>query len=93
LITGLCYAAYSATVLETIGNAGKTASTQYALFNSASNIAIWWVGVVDTRFEKHWHVEGVVASDALLNIVGVVVIGTIFWRVGAFRKQAQVAAT
>jgi len=87
LITGFCYAAYSAAVLETIGEGGKTASTQYALFNSASNIAIWWVGVVDTRFDKRWHVEGVIASDALLNLGGVAILAVVFWRLGMFRQR------
>jgi len=89
LITGFCYAAYSAAVLETIGEGGKTASTQYALFNSASNIAIWWVGVVDTRFEKKWHVEGVIASDAALNLVGVIVLGLVFWRLAPSETPAS----
>ena len=31
-ITGFCYAAFSAAVLETIGKGGAAASTQYALF-------------------------------------------------------------
>jgi MFS family permease len=90
LITGVCYAAYSAAMLETIGTGGKTASTQYALFNSASNIAIWWVGLVDTRFDEKWHVEGVIGADALLNILGVIVLGLVFWRFGAFRKAQPV---
>jgi MFS family permease len=92
LITGVCYAAYSAAMLETIGTGGKTASTQYALFNSASNIAIWWVGLVDTRFDEKWHVEGVIGADALLNILGVIVLGLVFWRFGAFRKAQPVEA-
>jgi PAT family beta-lactamase induction signal transducer AmpG len=83
LIAGFCYAAYSATVLETIGDAGKTASTQYALFNSASNIAISWVGFVDTRFSP---VERVIASDGVLNLAGVIVLAFVFWRLGAFGK-------
>lgn len=86
LITGFCYAAYGAAVLETIGDAGKTASTQYALFNATSNVAIAWVGLVDTRFAARWHVEGVVAADAGLNVIGVIVLAIVFWRLGAFGK-------
>ena len=83
LISGFGYAAYSATVLETIGDAGKTASTQYALFNSAANIAISWVGFVDTRFSP---VEHVFAADGVLNLAGVAILGVVFWRLGAFGK-------
>ena len=35
LVTGFCYSAFTATVLETIGEGGKAASTQYALFVAA----------------------------------------------------------
>jgi MFS family permease len=83
LISGFAYAAYSATVLETIGDAGKTASTQYALFNSAANVAISWVGFADTRFSP---VERVLKADGLLNLGGVIVLAIVFWRLGAFGK-------
>jgi MFS family permease len=86
LITGVCYAAYSAAVLETVGAGGKTASTTYALFNAASNVAITWVGFVDTRFDKRWHVEGVIGADAGLNLIGVAVLTFVFWKLGAFGK-------
>jgi PAT family beta-lactamase induction signal transducer AmpG len=86
LITGFCYAAFTATVLETMGKAGPAAATQYSLFIAAGNLAITYVGLIDTRFNEHHGVEGVVASDAALNIIGVVVLAFAFWRLGAFGK-------
>jgi MFS family permease len=96
LITGLCYAAFTATVLETIGDGGKAAGTQYALFVSAGNAAIAYVTLIDTRF-KHEHgsswwrisygIDSVWQVDALLNLIGVVVLGLVFWRLGAFGKR------
>lgn len=87
LITGFCYAAFTATVLETIGKAGKAASTQYTLFVAAGNGAITWVTLVDTRFHEKHGVEGVVWSDALLNIAGVVVLAVVFVALGTFGKS------
>lgn len=86
LITGFCYASFTATVLETIGRAGKAAATQYSLFVAAGNAAILYVGLVDTRFDKHHGVEGVIGSDAALNLAGVAILAVVFWRLGAFGK-------
>ena len=86
LITGFCFSAFTATVLESIGKAGKAASTQYTLFTAAGNGAIAWVGLVDTRFYDHHGVNGVIGSDASLNILGVVVLSIVFWKLGAFGK-------
>jgi MFS family permease len=86
LITGLCYSAFTSTVLETIGKGDKAAATKYSLFVAAGNLAILYVGFVDTRFDAAHGVEGVIGSDATLNIAGVVVLGLVFWRLGAFGK-------
>lgn len=49
-VAGICYAAFSAVVLEAVGKAGASASAQDALFVAAGNFAITCVGWVDTRF-------------------------------------------
>ena len=87
LITGFCYSAFTATVLETIGTAGRAASTQYSLFVAAGNAAIAYVGLVDTRFDETYGAEGVLGSDAALNILGVLVLGFVFWRLRSFGKS------
>ncbi len=92
LVTGFCFAAFTATVLETIGNDTKSASTRYSLFTAAGNVAIAYVGLIDTRFNEHHGVAGVVASDAVLNVAGVIVLGFIFWRLGSFGKSRHVPA-
>jgi PAT family beta-lactamase induction signal transducer AmpG len=85
LVTGFCYSAFTATVLETIGNAGKAASTQYALFVSAGNIAIQYVGLADTRFAD---IDGQFLCDAALNLAGVAVLAFVFWKLGSFGKRS-----
>ena len=86
LITGFCYASFTSTVLETIGKGGQAAATQYSLFVAAGNTAIAYVGLVDTRFADTYGVNGVIGSDAILNLVGVVVLAIAFWRLGSFGK-------
>jgi MFS transporter, PAT family, beta-lactamase induction signal transducer AmpG len=92
LITGFCYAAFTSTVLETIGKSDRTAATKYSLFVAAGNVAITYVGLVDTRFSERHGVEGVIASDAALNLIGVAVLALVFWRLGSFGKWRHPAA-
>ena len=89
LITGFAYTAFTATVLETMGSGGRDAAMRYALFVSAGNAAITYVGIVDTRFAIYGN-PGICASDAALNVAGVVVLGLVFWKLGTFGR-ARVA--
>jgi MFS family permease len=100
LVTGFCYAAFTSVVLETIGDGGRAASTRYALFVAAGNFAIWYVGIADTRFGgKHVgpdgkdvaNVGGVIAADVVLNVVGVIVLGIVFWKLGSFGRRRTAA--
>jgi len=86
LVTGFCYASFTAYVLETIGRSDRTAATKYSMFTAASNFAITYVGWIDTRFFERHNVEGVVASDAALNLIGAAVLAVVFWRLGSFGK-------
>lgn len=86
LITGFCYSSFTATVLETMGKGGKAAATQFSLFLAAGNLAILYVGFIDTRFDAAHGVEGVIGSDATLNIAGVAILAVVFWRLGSFGK-------
>lgn len=87
LITGVSYAVFTAFVLETIGDGGKSAATRYTLYNSAANFAIAYVGLIDTRFHDEYGAGGVLVSDAALNVIGAIVLGTIFWKARSFGKQ------
>lgn len=92
LITGFCYAAFTATVLETIGDEKQAASTRYSMFVAGGNLAITYVGWVDTRFYANHGSSGVIASDAILNFGGVVLLGLVFWRLGLFRRKPTASA-
>ncbi len=71
LVSGFCYSAFSAVVLEAIGKAGHSAAAQYTLFTAAGNLAITYVGFFDTRFHHHYGPRGLLGADALLNVVGI----------------------
>jgi MFS transporter, PAT family, beta-lactamase induction signal transducer AmpG len=86
LVTGLCYAAFTATVLETIGHGDAAAATKYTLCTAAGNVAIAYTNLGDTQVSAHWHNSAptLFGSDAVFNIAGVVVLGLIFWRLRSF---------
>ncbi|HZS39029.1 MAG TPA: hypothetical protein VFF06_19495, partial [Polyangia bacterium] len=85
LVTGFCYSTFTAMVVETIGSGGQAIGTRYAMFQSAGNLAIAYVGFVDTRFQP---VERTIAADGVLNLGGVAILALIFWRLGSFGKRA-----
>lgn len=91
LVAGFCYAAFSSVVLESIGQGGAAAATQYALFVSAGNCAIGYVGWVDTRFHDRFGARGLLGVDAALNVAGIIALTILFRVFGAGRKTAEVA--
>jgi MFS family permease len=74
VVAGLSYAAFSAVVLEIIGDAGASASTQYTLFTAAGNLAIAYTGFIDTRFHEAHGPRGLYVADAALNLLGIAVL-------------------
>jgi MFS transporter, PAT family, beta-lactamase induction signal transducer AmpG len=83
LITGFCYSAFYAFVLEIVGSQeGSAASTRYSLFTAASNGAIMYVTFLDGKgyslFKDHagwWNgPRGMLATDALANLAGIVLL-------------------
>jgi MFS transporter, PAT family, beta-lactamase induction signal transducer AmpG len=87
LVAGFCYAAFSSVVLETIGKGGAAASTRYALFVSAGNCAIAYVGWIDTRFHHNYGARGLLGVDAGLNVLGIVALSALFTLFGAWKKR------
>src|SRR5678816_799948 len=90
LVSGFCYAAGSAVVLEAIGKAGASASAQYALFVAAGNFAITYVGWLDTRYHHLGGPRALLGVDAGLNLLGVLVLGTVIAFV--YKKKPREAA-
>jgi MFS family permease len=86
LVTGVCFAAFTATVLETIGHGDAAAATKYALCTAAGNVAIAYTNLADTQAYAHFgnSASHLFSSDAVLNIAGVAVLGAIFWKLRSF---------
>ncbi len=74
LVSGLCYAAFSAVVLDIVGDAGRTAATQYTLFSAAGNQAIAYVMLIDGVGYSIGGPRGMLRADALANVLGVGVL-------------------
>lgn len=89
-VTGFCYAAFSAVVYEIVGTAGTTASTLYSVFPAAGNQAIAYVTFLDGLGHKHWGAPGMLASDAALNVAGIVALLVVL-RFAFPHRQAAVA--
>jgi MFS family permease len=90
LVTGFCYAAFSAVALEAVGKAGASASAQYSLFLAAGNFAITYVGWADTRFHHSHGVRSLLRVDAGLNLLGVLVLGVVIYLVS--RRKPTLSA-
>ena len=71
LITGLTYAAFSAVVLEAIGQGA--AATKYNVFASLSNMPIMYMTVIEGWAQTRWNVGGMLFAEAALAVVGMLV--------------------
>ena len=68
-VTGLCYAAFTAFVLDAIG-AGN-AATKYNGFASLSNTPIWYMGLVLAAAQVKWGANGLLLTEAAFGILGI----------------------
>jgi hypothetical protein len=62
------------------------------MFVSCGNLAINYVGFVDTRFDKHFGPRGLLTVDAAMNMAGVVALYFLFKLFGGFKKREEAAA-
>jgi len=86
-VAGLCFAAFTAVVLEIIGKVDRSAATQYTLFDAAGNLATSYLAWMDGHgydlFKAHNHpgTAGLLLTDAGMNIAGVIGLGLMMWLV------------
>jgi hypothetical protein len=77
-VTGFDYAAFTAFVLEVVGDReGPAASTRYTLFTAAANGAIAYVGRLDGFGYKHWGARGLLWTDAVANVAGIGILSAV----------------
>lgn len=70
-ISGLCYASFTAVVLEAIGTGA--AATKYSIFASLSNTPIAYMGIMNSYFYDRSGSNAGLYSDAAMGVAGVLV--------------------
>jgi PAT family beta-lactamase induction signal transducer AmpG len=70
LIIGFGYAAYTALLLEVIGERREVAATGYSALNSVGNIPVVYMTALAGGTYKHWGPRGPMAFDAIANLAG-----------------------
>jgi uncharacterized protein YceK len=66
---GVCYAFFTAVVLEFLGGSGKSGSARYAIINSLGNVPVAYMEFLDGRSYARWGAHAMPAGDALLSAV------------------------
>jgi MFS family permease len=68
-VTGFCYAAFGAVVLEAIG--AGAAATKYNVLAGIANAPIAYLTLIDGWAQTRWGASGLLTTDALGAVVGV----------------------
>lgn len=74
-ISGLCYAAYSAVVLEAIGKG--SAATKYNVFSSLSNTPIAYMTVILGWAHTQWGAATMLYAEAAAGVIGVLIFAAV----------------
>ena len=85
-VIGLCYAGYSAVVLEAVGR--TAAATKFSLLSGLSNIPISLMTLVDGAANKRSGTVGLLLADAACGVVGIALFAAL---VTAWRARPQAA--
>lgn len=83
--TGLCYAAFTAFVLEAMGHG--SGATKYNVFASLSNFPIWWLGLVLGVAADDLGPRAMLLTEAAFGVLGVLV----FWGAAARVRRSKLA--
>ena len=86
-ITGFCFAAFSAFVLDAIG-AGN-AATKYNGFASISNAPIWYMGLLLAAVETRLGGRGMLFAESAFGLLGILVFSA---TAAAWRRPVPAAA-
>ena len=82
---GSCYAAFTAVVLEFLGNSGKSGSGRYSLINSLGNVPVLYMIQVDGWGGDRWGGRGVALAESVVGGVGALVL--LAWFLGRKRRS------
>ena len=76
-ICGLAYGAYSAVVLESIGQGA--AATKFNLISSISNVPLLVVTLIDGWAQSRWGSGGMLIGETLLGLAGIALYAAVAW--------------
>jgi PAT family beta-lactamase induction signal transducer AmpG len=86
-ITGLCFAAFSAFVLDAIGEGH--AATKYNGFAALSNAPIWYMGLLLAHVETGHGPRAMLMTESAFGVLGIALFGLLAW---ALARRALGAA-
>lgn len=71
---GICYAMFTAVLLEFLGHSGKSGSGRYSIINSLGNVPVQYMLLVDGFGGDKWGGRGLAGSEAVVGAVGAVIL-------------------
>jgi MFS family permease len=79
LLSGVCYAGFAAVVFETIGKGA--AATKANVLSGVSNVPLIYAGIFDGWGHDRWGSNGLLYTDAILGVIGVLVFVSVAFMV------------
>jgi PAT family beta-lactamase induction signal transducer AmpG len=71
---GVCYAMFTAVLLEFLGHSGKSGSGRYSIINSLGNVPVQYMLLVDGFGGDRWGGRGLAGSEAVVGAVGALIL-------------------
>lgn len=71
---GICYAMFTAVLLEFLGHSGKSGSGRYSIINSLGNVPVAYMLLVDGWGGDKWGGRGLAGSEAVVGAAGAVIL-------------------
>ena len=67
---GICYAVFTAVVLEFLGHSGKSGSGRYSIINSLGNVPVLYMIALDGWGGEKWGARGLAGTEAVVGAIG-----------------------
>jgi MFS transporter, PAT family, beta-lactamase induction signal transducer AmpG len=67
---GICYAMFTAVVLEFLGHSGKSGSGRYSIINSLGNVPVLYMLQLDGWGGDKWGARGLAGTEAVVGGIG-----------------------
>jgi PAT family beta-lactamase induction signal transducer AmpG len=83
---GVCYAMFTAVVLEFMGDSGKSGSGRYSIINSLGNVPVLYMIALDGWGGDRWGARGLAGTEAVVGGIGATIL------LGYFLTRKQLPA-